>query len=97
MKEPTAMSSDLTATAPRLGRRRRESKPETIDIGSDELVRGDILAATLGVSERTMKRAGGPHVLVGGVIYRPRREYGEFIAAGIEGRKRTQAHHRSRR
>jgi hypothetical protein len=76
--------SDAPATsAPGHGRPQRAGKPERIDIGTDELIRNDILAGEHGVSERTLNRGdakGAPYILIGGVKYRPRRGYREFIA-----------------
>ena len=85
------MSSDLTAIPNHgPGRPQRAAKPERIDIGTDELVRNDILACEHGVSERTINRGdakGAPYILICGVKYRPRRGYHEFIAARIVRRE----------
>jgi hypothetical protein len=81
------MSSD-PAVAPSRGPGRHPLtiKPERIDIGSDMLVRNDTLAREHGVAERTLDRGdarGSPYVYIGGVKYRPLREFNEFVAASI--------------
>lgn len=72
------------------GRRPLASKPERIDIGTDVLVRDDVLAAERGVSKRTQARAdakGAPFIMIGGVKYRPLRDYNEFTATAIVRKK----------
>jgi hypothetical protein len=93
-----------TSTSNPSGRRCRLTKPERIDIGSDELVRNDVLAAEKGMSERTMNRGdaqGAPFTFVAGVKYRPLRAYHEFLASLIQCRnqsaKRRQAERQSRK
>ncbi len=74
-----------TAPAPVLSPRRAE-RPEKIDIGTDVLVRNDILAKEQGASERTLNRAdaeGAPFIKIAGVKYRPLRQYQKFLAAQI--------------
>jgi hypothetical protein len=63
----------------------------SIDIGTDELIRNDVLAAKYGVSERTLNRGGGPYVLIGGVKYRPHRQSNEHIAASVRRRNQPAA------
>lgn len=83
--------SDISAIPTRgPGRRLRTSKPERIDIGTDTLVRNDILAGEHGVCERTLDRGdakGAPYTYVGGSKYRPINAYRAFIAAGIVRRQ----------
>jgi|SRR5580700_5860592 hypothetical protein len=85
------MSSDVTIPNRGPGRRQRTTKPERIDIGTDELIRNDVLAAKYGVSERTLNRGGGPYVLIGGVKYRPHRQSNEHIAASVRRRNQPAA------
>ena len=79
--------SDISAISNRgPGRRLRTTKPERIDIGTDVLVRNDILAGEHGVCERTLDRGdakGAPYTYIGGSKYRPINAYREFVAAGI--------------
>jgi hypothetical protein len=88
-----------TSTASRPGRRCRSTKPEQIDIGSDLLVRNDVIAVQQGTSVRTVDRgdaAGAPYILVGGVKYRPLREYQQFLAGRIQRRKQQPIRRRRR-
>jgi hypothetical protein len=78
------MSSDHTTVGP--GRRPLASKPERIPLNDDELVRDDIKQAERGVSKRTAQREdaeGAPYIMIGGVKYRPNREYNAFTASRI--------------
>jgi hypothetical protein len=78
--------------------KRREHRPGRIDIGTDVLVRNDLKAQQLGMSERTLNRGdahGAPFVLIGNVKYRPDQGYNEFIAARIQ-RKNTATPRRRR-
>jgi hypothetical protein len=71
----------------KLDPRRRDRRPERINIGDDEFVRNDIIANEQGVSERTLNRDdrnGAPFALVGGVKYRPIRRYREYLAKRIQ-------------
>ena len=92
------MSDAPTITNRGPGQRRRALKPACIDIGSDDLIRNDIVATEDGVSERTLNRGdakGDPFIYIGGVKYRPRRGHHEFRASQIQ--RRSQAPRRTRR
>jgi hypothetical protein len=83
---------------------RRQTRPERINIGDDELVRNDIIAKEYGATERTINRGdvkGAPFTYVGGVKYRPLKRYREFITSQIQTRgqpparrQRSSHHHR---
>jgi len=78
--------SDLASNAPR-NSRRRESRPERISLGDEELVRNDIIAKDHGTSERTVNRGdakGAPYTYIGNVKYRPLKAYRQFLASGIK-------------
>ncbi len=78
--------SDLDTT----GRsNRRASRPERINLGDDEGVRNDIVAAEQGCSERTLNRGdaeGAPYLYVGGVKYRPIKAYRAYLAGTVQVR-----------
>jgi hypothetical protein len=66
--------------------RRREMRPERINIGDDELVRNDLIAREQGTCEKTVDRGdrkGAPYTYVGGVKYRPIKAYRKFLAAQV--------------
>jgi hypothetical protein len=66
---------------------RRQMRPERIDIGTDELVRNDLIAREQGVSERAVNRGdakGAPLTYIAGVKYRPIKAYRQFLAAQIQ-------------
>jgi hypothetical protein len=72
-----------------VGRRARSAHPEQIPLNDDTLIRNDIVANELGVSERTINRGdakGAPFVLIGGVKYRPIKDYRQFLADRIQRR-----------
>jgi hypothetical protein len=72
---------------PRHSTRGRAQRPERIDIIDDELVRNDVLASELRVSERTLNRGdahGAPFTHVGGVKYRPYKRYKQYMAGRIK-------------
>lgn len=92
------MSSD-TQIIPATAGRRRSKRPERIDLGDDEAVRNDILAKEEGTSERTLNRGdkdGAPYLFIGGVKYRPYREYKQYLASRIQRKNRTPARRRVR-
>jgi len=72
--------------------RHRERHPERIEIGGVVLVRNDVQARQLGVSERSIDRGdkdGAPFVFIGRIKYRPQQRYADFILSKIqEGRPR---------
>jgi len=74
----------------RLDPRRREAHPERIVVGGETFVRNDKMAEEYGVSERSIDRGdrdGAPYRFIGGVKYRPKRRYDQFILHSIqEGR-----------
>jgi hypothetical protein len=74
-------------TVNKLNPRRREARPERIDIGSDILVRNDVIAAQYGMVPRTINkgdRQGAPYTMIAHCKYRPERAYGEFQASQIQ-------------
>jgi hypothetical protein len=76
--------------------RRRDRRPERINIGSDELVRNDLIARELGTSEKTLSRGdkkGAPYTLIGNVKYRPIAAFRAYLAPQI----RTQSQPSERR
>ena len=78
-------STNVTA----IDSRCRSTRPEHIDIGTDVLVRNDVIAKQYGTSERTINRGdaeGAPFVKIGGVKYRPQKGYQEFLASRIQRR-----------
>jgi hypothetical protein len=80
--------------------RTRSERPERIDIGSDILVRNDLVARELGTSERTVNRGdalGAPFTFIGGIKYRPERAYREYLAGRIQHRGQAPLRRRSSR
>jgi hypothetical protein len=78
---------------------RRHTRPERISIGTDELVRNDLIAREQGASERSINRGdakGAPFTYIGGIKYRPIKAYREFLAAQIQvlGRNRQRQKHK---
>jgi hypothetical protein len=74
----------------RLDPRRREAHPERIVVGDETFIRNDKLAEEYGVSERSINRGdrdGAPFRFIGGVKYRPKRRYDQFILNGIQEQK----------
>jgi hypothetical protein len=91
------MSDVHTATATVVPSRRREARPERIDIGDDLLVRNDIIAKEQGVSERTINRGdanGAPYTYSGGVKYRPLQQYRQYLTKQIVVRGQPPARRR---
>jgi hypothetical protein len=87
--------SQKSATKPRspesshAGTRRREQRPERIDITSDVLIRNDVMAAMLGGSIRGLNREdanGAPYIHIHGVKYRPQRGYHDYLASKVKRR-----------
>jgi hypothetical protein len=82
----------MTSTAPsphrwQHGTRKREDRPERIDIEGDVLIRNDIIAAQQGGSERSLNRGdskGAPFTFINGVKYRPERAYREYLAGQVQ-------------
>lgn len=75
----------------RRGTRKREERPERIDVKDDVLIRNDIMADQKGGSERALNRLdalGAPFVHVFGCKYRPLRGFEEFLASQIQRRGR---------
>jgi hypothetical protein len=77
----------------RLDPRRREAHPERIAVGDETFIRNDKLAEEYGVSERSIDRGdrdGAPFRFIGGVKYRPKSRYDQFIINSIqEGKPRA--------
>jgi|SRR6516225_78345 hypothetical protein len=72
-------------------RRRREHHPERIEVGGVVLIRNDIQAKQLGISERAVDRGdkhGAPFLFVGRIKYRPEQRYADFILSRIQTGKR---------
>jgi hypothetical protein len=84
----------------RLDPRRREAHPERILVGDETFIRNDKLAEEYGVSERSIDRGdrdGAAFRFIGGVKYRPKRRYDQFILNSIqEGRPRAPSRKRRR-
>lgn len=81
----------MTDTTSTLDRRCRTVHPAEIDIGTDILVRDDIVARKYGVTTRTLGRGdahGAPYTYIGGVKYRPGTAYAEFVKGRIQVRVR---------
>ena len=80
--------------------RRREAHPERIVVGDEVFIRNDVMAGEYGVSERSIDRGdrdGAPFRFIGGVKYRPKGRYDQFILDGIqEGRPRPPKRKRRR-
>ena len=79
-----------TTEGQRLDPRRRQAHPERLVIGDETFIRNDLLAQELGVSERSLNRGdrdGAPFTFIGGIKYRPRKRYDNFILNGIQERK----------
>ena len=78
---------DTTATARPLDKRRKEARPEYIDVGGERFERQDLTAARFGASERTISRGdarGAPYRFFSGCKYRPVKLYDQFVLATIE-------------
>jgi hypothetical protein len=87
----------VTDTNQTRDRRCRETHPETIDIGTDVLIRDDIMAAKNGVTTRTQTRGdkdGAPFCYVGNVKYRPMQGYMDYMKSRIQIRGRALKKHR---
>ena len=66
----------------RLDPRSRKAHPEQIRVGDETFIRQDKLAEEYGVSERSIDRGdreGAPFRFIGGVKYRPKKRYDQFI------------------
>lgn len=71
---------------------RRAQRPERLTISGEEWVRNDIVAKEQGTTERTLNRGdaqGAPFTYVGGVKYRPERQYHEFLTSRIQVKGRS--------
>jgi hypothetical protein len=83
------MDSKAETNQPR-DKRRRETRPERITVGSTIFERNDLTATRLGETERTLNkrdRNGAPFQYFGGVKYRPLPDYDTFILSGIRRRR----------
>ena len=88
-----------TSSEQRLDPRSREGHPEQIVVGDETFIRNDKMAEKHGVSERTVNRGdrdGAPYRFFGGVKYRPKARYDQFILNSIQAGK-PQAPNRKRR
>ena len=73
------------------------ARPDRINIGEDELMRNDLIAKEQGTSERTVNRGdahGAPFTYVGGVKYRPIREYRQYLISRIQRKGQPQQRRR---
>lgn len=80
--------TDTTQTT--LDRRCAAAHPETIDIGTDTLVRDDVMARKYGVTRRTLGRRdpdGAPYILVGNIKYRPEAAFTDYVKSLIQVRR----------
>jgi hypothetical protein len=80
----------MDITEQRLDPRRREAHPEQIVVGDETFIRNDKMAEKHGVSERTVNRGdrhGAPYRFFGGVKYRPKGRYDQFILNSIQAGK----------
>ena len=67
----------------------RSMRPERIDIGTDVLVRNDLIAKQQGTSVRTVNRGdadGAPFIYIGAVKYRPEKGYRDYLTSCIQRR-----------
>lgn len=79
--------SDDTTTPTVIDPRRREARPERIDIGDDVLVRDDVHARELHQTTRATARAdkkGAPFVKIGSTKYRPRKRFNAWLTSQIQ-------------
>ena len=77
----------------------RAARPERIDIGTDMLVRNDLIAKQQGTSERTVNRGdadGAPFIYIGAVKYRPEKGYQIYLAGRIQRRGQAPKRRRAR-
>ena len=96
--------SDLTLNTSESGTRptkdrRRSARPERIMIGTEEMVRNDVVARDEGACERSINRLdplGAPYIYIAGVKYRPLARYHQFILAQIKVRNRPTKRRRRR-
>ena len=93
-----------TSTKQRLDPRSLQAHPEQIVVGDEVFVRDDKMAKQHGVSKRTQQRGdalGAPYRMFGGVKYRPKSRYDQFILNSIREDKpqapNPQAPNRKRR
>lgn len=78
---------------------RRAQRPERLTINGEVWVRNDIAAAGQGITERSLNRGdaqGAPFAYVGGVKYRPERQYHEFLTSRIQVKGRSPQRKRAR-
>jgi len=67
--------------------RPKQSRPKQIVVGDETFERNDITAKRYGVSERSLNRGdrdGAPYRFIGGVKYRPKSRYDQFILNSIQ-------------
>jgi hypothetical protein len=78
---------DATTQDQSLDKRRKEMRPERIDVADEVFERNDVCAARYGSSERTINRGdrdGAPFRFFNGVKYRPVRAYDAFILSTVK-------------
>jgi hypothetical protein len=92
-------SMDNIAADQPLDKRRKEARPEHINVGDETFERNDITARRYGGSERTINRGdrdGAPFRYFNGVKYRPVKRYDAYVLNTIQEQK-PQAAKRKRR
>jgi hypothetical protein len=70
-----------------MARKKRDDKPEHIQVGAETFERNDLTAKRYGESERSLNRKdvrGAPLVFIAGVKYRPVERYDRFMLAQIK-------------
>jgi len=91
---------DNTAPDRPLDKRRKELRPERINVGDEIFERNDITAKRYGGFERTINRgdrAGAPFRFFNGIKYRPVKRYDAFVLSTIQEHKPRGASKRKRR
>jgi hypothetical protein len=94
------MTDDVAAEQQRLNPKRRDSRPERIEIEGDTLVRQDILVREQGGTERTINGAdarGAPFCYVAGIKYRPIGAYRRYLAEQVQRKNQPPPRRRGQR
>jgi hypothetical protein len=91
----------MTINRSGVGRKKKGDKPERVPLGDgEEAVRNDVIAKQFGESLRTVNakdKDGAPYLMIGGVKYRPLREYLAFRSRFIVRQGQEPRRHRSAR
>jgi hypothetical protein len=91
---------DNTTPDQRLDKRRKEARPEHINVADEIFERNDITAKRYGGSERTINRGdrdGAPYRYFNGIKYRPMKRYDNYVLSTIEQHKPQEAKRKRRR